>query len=74
MNPETKRQLLDYILFYLIISLIGVIVVLITYLKKDSIQCLSDPINYYENLKNVVCSCQEITSWNNFSNLNLSIQ
>ena len=43
----------DIILFILIIILIVIIVYLIIVVKKDSINCLQNPVVYYEQLKNV---------------------
>jgi len=67
-------SLMDIILMFLILSLVILTTILIIIFDKDSFDCLANPINYFQNLKNLTCSCQERTEWNslNISNFSFS--
>lgn len=43
-------------IIFLLLILIVLILILIK-LPDDSFDCLNNPIKYYQNLKNVSCSC-----------------
>jgi len=57
-NPWNKKIIIDLILIFLIFIFIILVIYLIVTLKKDSILCLSNPIKYYETIKNTSCYCQ----------------
>lgn len=48
---------IDIILIILIILLILTIAVGIKMVDKDSLNCLNDPVGYYEHMKNASCKC-----------------
>jgi len=48
---------LDLFLIFVIFLLIVTICVMIAYMKKNSLTCLSNPVKYYMELKNTTCIC-----------------
>ncbi len=64
-----KSYLLDIILIVLILFLLIVIGYGISIYNSDKVACLSDPIGYFEEEKNLSCSCKEINPYSikNFS-------
>lgn len=70
-----KRQIImDIILMVLIAVLIITIITLIIKFDKDGFECLSNPIIYFENLKNASCDCRERQVWEtSFNELNLTL-
>ena len=56
-KQDRKSIVIDLILMGLIIALIGVIVFFMFYMDANSVSCLVNPVEYYEALENVSCSC-----------------
>jgi len=60
MDAEERRATkIDLILIVLIIIFIGILIYGLTIYKTDALTCLSNPINYIEQLNNLSCSCKE---------------
>jgi len=58
-KQDRKSIVMDLILMGLIVLLIGVIVFFMFYMDANSISCLVNPVEYYETLENVSCSCSD---------------
>lgn len=65
------KKSIDLILIFLIFILLVSTIYLIFIFKKDGFECLANPINYFENLKNSTCICYKNTGWN-LKELNLT--
>lgn len=62
-EPNTKSEIVklitDFIIIILVLILIVVIIIALFTVKKDSLNCLQNPIEYFQNLKNISCYCGE---------------
>ncbi len=61
-EAESKLDSRDYIDIFLILAIvvfIGILIYAIFIFKVDGIQCLSDPVTYFEHYKNVTCECRQ---------------
>jgi len=60
MDAEERRAIkIDLILIVLIIIFIAILIYAIIIYRSDALTCLSNPINYIEQLNNLSCSCEE---------------
>ncbi len=54
-----NRKVVDIFIIILILILIITIGYMIYLSMTDGIQCIANPILYYEQLKNISCNCYE---------------
>ncbi len=54
-----QHNVIDLILIFLILILLIVIGYSVSIYNDEAVSCLSDPIKYYEQEKNLSCSCQQ---------------
>lgn len=52
-------MMVDIVLIVLIFSLIAIVTYAIYIYDRESFSCISNPIIYIEELKNISCSCTE---------------
>ena len=74
MDAEERRATkIDLFLIVLIIIFIGILIYGLTIYKADALTCLSNPINYIEQLNNLSCSCEVYKPYLdiNFSNIKI---
>lgn len=50
-------KLLDYLMIIGIILIVLAGIILIFYFKNKGVNCMNDPISYYEAIKNTSCFC-----------------
>ena len=66
-----RQDKIDLFLICSILLLIAIIIYAITIYNRDSIECLVDPIDYYQATHNLSCSCQEYKPYLDYD-INLS--
>lgn len=64
-----SRDYMDLSIIVLVILFIGILSYGIYIYDRQAVECLNDPIDYYQALKNYSCSCSE---YNQYKDLDLS--
>jgi len=70
MDRQTK---IDLFLICSILLLITILIYGLLIYDRDSLECLVDPIDYYQDLVNLSCSCQEYKPYLDYDLSNIQI-
>lgn len=70
MKNKDKNRVMDIIFIVLVAALLITIVIMLIYMDRNSVSCLANPVEYFESIENVSCTCQEI---NPFTKININI-
>jgi len=67
-----RQDKIDLFLIFSIVILIVVIIYAVTIYNRDSVECLIDPIDYYQALNNLSCKCQEYKPYLDIDDIDFS--